>query len=82
MFDMQYAQKASANVASGATSHPNPSLNSQLGLTMIEAGYGTALLTHVNGNSNLWIDDTGASCHMTCSSEECLTVLILMKTLK
>jgi hypothetical protein len=37
---------------------------------MIEAGYGTALLAHVNGNNNLWIADTGASCHMTCSPEE------------
>jgi hypothetical protein len=32
-----------------------------------QPGYGTALLAHVNGNNNLWIANTGASCHMTCS---------------
>jgi hypothetical protein len=74
-FDKQHAQRASANVASGA--NPNPSPNTQLGLTMIEAGYGTALLAHVNGNNNLWIADTGTSCHMTCSPEgmfECVDI--------
>jgi hypothetical protein len=44
---------------------------------MIEAGYGTALLAHVNGYNNLWIADTRASCHMTCSPEgmfECVDI--------
>jgi hypothetical protein len=57
--DKQHAQRELAKSCKGATSHLNPSPNAQLGLTMIEAGYGTAHLAHVNGYSNLWIADMG-----------------------
>jgi hypothetical protein len=39
------------------------------GLTVLESCLEVESLSTTHGNSDLWIVDTGASCHMTCSDE-------------
>jgi hypothetical protein len=60
---------ANAAVSGGTTQTSQPSTGKAVhfGLTVLETCLEVASLSTTHGNSNLWIVDTGASCHMTCS---------------
>jgi hypothetical protein len=62
---------ANAAVPGGTTQSSQPSTGKTVnfGLTVLETCLEVASLSTTHGNSNLWIADTGASCHMTCSDE-------------
>jgi hypothetical protein len=64
--------------------HPTPSTNhtDNFGLTVIESCQAIAFLTSSYANKDLWIDDTGASCHMTCNDVTMITCIDINEDIK
>jgi hypothetical protein len=57
---------ATTALASGNTPTPTTSTDN-FGLTVIESCQAVAFLASSYANKDLWIAETGASCHMTCN---------------
>jgi hypothetical protein len=60
---------ATITLTSGNTPMPTPSLNQpdHFGLMVIESCQAVAFLASSYANKDLWIANTGASCHVTCN---------------
>jgi hypothetical protein len=75
---------ATMALASGNTPIPTPSMNQpdHLRLMFIESCQAAAILASSNANKDLWIADTGASCHMTCNDDGMFNCVNINKTIK